>query len=127
MYSSILFNQNNASRHEDKMCFEQSLELVIVHGTPIHSLGYSLLPQYRINFFAEECLGYHQNTSLDIRREKGKNERLRSERKGLQTLFQLGVCANVYDNSSSASAVSVVESTPEVGRTSVDDNQPSAS
>ena len=42
-------------------------------------------------------------------------------------MFQLGVRANVYDISSSASAVSVVESTPEVGRTSDDDNQPSAS
>ena len=57
---------------------------------------------------------------------KEKEERLRSERKGLQTLFQMGVCANVYDNSSAASAVSVVELIPEVGRTSDDNNQPSA-
>ena len=60
-------------------------------------------------------------------KRKEKEERLRSERKGLQTLFQVGVRANVCDNSSAASAVSVVESTPEVGRTSDDDNQPSAS
>ena len=52
---------------------------------------------------------------------------MRRERKGLQTLFQVGVRANVCDNSSSASAVSVVESTPEAGTTSDDDNQPSAS
>ncbi len=55
-------------------------------------------------------------------KRKEKEERLRSERKGLQTLFQVGVRANVYDNSSAAS---VIESTPEVGRTSDDDNQPS--
>ena len=84
-----------------------------------------MLPQNRINFFAEECLGCHQNTSLEKRKEK--EERLRSERKGLQTLFQVGVRANVCDNSSAASAVYVVESTLEVGRTSYDDNQPSAS
>ena len=60
-------------------------------------------------------------------KRKEKEERLRSERKGLQTLFQVGVRANVCDNSSAASAVSVVKSTPEVGRTSDDDNQPSAS
>ena len=56
--------------------------------------------------------------------QKRKEERLRSERKGLQTLFQVGVRANVCDNSSAAS---VIESTPEVGRTSDDDNQPSVS
>ena len=39
----------------------------------------------------------------------------------------MGVHANVCDNSSAAPAVSVVEPTPEVGRTSDDDNQPSAS
>ena len=60
-------------------------------------------------------------------KRKEKEERLRNERKGLQTLFQVGVHANVCDNSSAASAVSVIESTPEVGRTSNDDNQPSAS
>ena len=60
-------------------------------------------------------------------KRKEKEERLRSERKGLQTLFQVGVRANVCDNSSAASAVSVVESTPEAGKTSDDDNQPSAS
>ena len=60
-------------------------------------------------------------------KRKGKEERLRSERKGLQTLFQVGVRANVCDNSSAASAVSVVESTPEVRRTSDNDNQLSAS
>ena len=66
-------------------------------------------------------------TQVWISEEKRKKERLRSERKGLQTLFQVGVHANVCDNSSAASAVSVVESTPEVSRTSDDDNQPSAS
>ena len=35
-------------------------------------------------------------------KRKGKEERLRSERKGLQTLFQVGVRANVCDNSSAA-------------------------
>ena len=59
--------------------------------------------------------------------KRKEKERLRSERKGLQTLFQVGVRANVCDNSSADSAVSVVESTPEVGRSSDDDNQPSAS
>ena len=60
-------------------------------------------------------------------KRKEKEERLQSERKGQQTLFQVGVRANVYDNSSAASAVSVVESTPGVGRTSDNDNQLSAS
>ncbi len=59
--------------------------------------------------------------------KRKEKKRLRSERKGLQTLFQVGVHANVCDNSSAASAVSVVESTPEVSKTSDDDNQPSAS
>ena len=66
-------------------------------------------------------------TQVWISEEKKKEERLRSERKGLQTLFQVGVRANVCDKSPAASAVSVVESTAEVGRTSDDDNQPSAS
>ena len=39
----------------------------------------------------------------------------------------MGVRANVCDNISAAPAVSVVESTPEAGRASDDDNQPSAS
>ena len=60
-------------------------------------------------------------------KRKEKEERLRSERKGLQTLFEVGFRENVCDNSSAASAVSVVELTPEAGRTSDDDNQPSAS
>ena len=58
-------------------------------------------------------------------KRKEKEERLQSERKGVQTLFQVGVRANVCDNSSAASTVSVVESTPEAGRTSDDENQPS--
>ena len=33
-----MFNQNNASRYEDKMYFEQSLEMVILHGTLIHTV-----------------------------------------------------------------------------------------
>ena len=61
------------------------------------------------------------------RKRKKKEERLRNERKGLQTLFQVGVRTNGCDNSSAASAVSTVESTPEVGSTSDDDNQPSTS
>ena len=83
-----------------------------------------MLPQYRINFFAEECLGFHQSTSLDIRRERKKKEIAKNERKGLKTLFQVGVCANVCDNSSAGSAVSVVESNPEFAGPA---NQPSAS
>ena len=60
-----------------------------------------------------------------ISEEKRKRREIaKSERKGLQTLFQVGVRAIVYDNSSAASTVSVVESTPEVDRTSI---QPSAS
>ena len=39
----------------------------------------------------------------------------------------MGVRANVWENSSATSAASVVESTPEVGRISDGDNQPSAS
>jgi hypothetical protein len=64
-----------------------------------------------------------------FQKRKETEKRLRSERKGLQTLFQMGVRANGCDNSSAASAVSAVESTPgpEVGSTSDDDNQPSAS
>ena len=77
-------------------------------------------------FFPKTVWGYIK-TQVWISEEKRKKERLRSERKGLQTLFQVGVRANVCDNSSAASAVSVVESTPEVSRTSDDDNQPSAS
>lgn len=64
-------------------------------------------------------------------KRKEKEERLRSERRGLQTLFQVGVCANQCDNRSAASAVSAVESTPEPGPevsiTSDDHSQPSAS
>ena len=60
-------------------------------------------------------------------KRKKKEERLQSESKGLQTLFQVVVHAKGCDNSSAASAVSAVESTPEVGSTSDDDNQPSAS
>ena len=85
-----------------------------------------MLPQYRINFFAEECLGFHQNTSLDIRREKKKKRDCEVKEKDCR-LCQVGVHANVCDNSSAASAVSVVESTLEVGRTSNNHNQPSAS
>ena len=55
-------------------------------------------------------------------KRKEKEERLLSERKGLQTLFQVGFRANVCDNSSATRVVSVVKSTPEVGRTSDDDN-----
>ena len=60
-------------------------------------------------------------------KRKEKEERLRSERKGLQTLFQVGVHINGCDNSSAASAMSAVESTPEVGSTIDDDSQPSTS
>ena len=60
-------------------------------------------------------------------KRKEKEERFQSERKGPQTLFQVGVHANVCDNSYVASAVPAVESTPEVGSTSDDDNQPLAS
>ena len=60
-------------------------------------------------------------------KRKEKEGRLQSERKGLQTLFQVGVHANGCDNSSAASAVYAVESNPEVGSTSDDDSQLSAS
>ena len=62
-------------------------------------------------------------------KRKEKEERLWSERRGLQTLFQVGVCANQCDNRSAASAVSAVESTPEpeVSITIDDHSQPSAS
>src|SRR6218665_63096 len=70
-------------------------------------------------------------------KRKEKVERLQSERKGLQTLFQLGVCANERDNANSPAVSSVsavkIEPTPELGSTvstSYDDNQvnqPSAS
>ena len=60
-------------------------------------------------------------------KRKDKEGRLQSERKGLQTPFQVGVRANGSDNSSAASAVSAVKSTPEVGSTSDDNNQPAAS
>ena len=60
-------------------------------------------------------------------KRKEKEERLQSERKGMQTLFQVGVCANGCDSSSAATSLFAVESTPEVGSTSDDDNQLSAS
>ena len=45
-------------------------------------------------------------------KRRGKEEKLQSERKGLQTLFQVGVplSANECDYSSAASAVSLVKS-----------------
>lgn len=55
--------------------------------------------------------------------KRKEKERLKSERKGLQTLFQVGICANGCDNSSAASAMSAIESTPKVGSTSDDDKQ----
>ena len=73
---------------------------------------------------ADESLGFYQNTSGY---QKKKERVTASGQKGLQTLFQVGVHEIGYDNSSAASAVSAVQSTPEVGSTSVDDNQPSAS
>ena len=60
-------------------------------------------------------------------KRKEKEERLRSERKGLQTLFQMGVRANVCDNSSASLSSVCCQINPEVGRTSDDDNQPSVS
>ena len=73
----------------------------------------------------EELLGFHRNTSLDIRREKKKKRDCKVKER-LQTLFKVGVCTNGCDNSSGASAMSAVKSTHEVSSTS-DDNQPSTS
>ena len=57
------------------MCFEQSLESVILHSTLVQCLGYSLLPQYRINFLAEECLGSIK-TQVWISEEKRKRREI---------------------------------------------------
>ena len=61
------------------------------------------------------------------RKRKEKEERLQSERKGLQTLFQVGVLANVCDNALQPQQCRLSNQPPEVGRTSDDDNQPSVS
>ena len=86
-----------------------------------------MLSQYRINFFAEECLGFHQNTSLDIRREKKKKRDCEVKVKDCRLCFKWVSMQMYVTTVLPASAVSVVESTPEVGRSSDDDNQPSAS
>ena len=79
------------------------------------------------NFACRRMSGVPSTHKAEYQKRKEKEERLQNGRDGLQTLFQVGVCENACDNSSAALAVSVVHSTPEVGSTSDDDNQPSAS
>ena len=85
-----------------------------------------MLPQFRIKFFAEECLGFHQNTSLDIRREKKKKRDCEVKEKDCRLCFKW-VSVQMYVTTALQPQQSVVESIPEADRTSNDNNQPSAS